>query len=429
MANDNPIINIIEKTVRKFSAVDDEGYEIKKMVAREQNKNNVFGFWGATEGVGTTTAVVNIAYELAKVYTVCIVDLNMLKPDVFRYLCPDIEINKKLDPKSLREKIINPSVPIAEFILRTKNPNISVLTTLFSEHPSVYCETDTTETQEKRIIDTYISIFRELATLYDFVLLDIDDNIIDVSSIAAFRSCDNVITFIGHSMKSYEYTIKTVKVFNEMGLYGVFNNVVQTMICNEAWKEEEMKSMNPNLHLLANLPFSMDVHAVGSNLDIFIECNRSQEKNPTLYRNGIKQIAADICQLAKESEMQHALAEDEAKRNADIITDGIYDYISEQHIDLDEINISEEDVILNTVKSGNKDNLVELSFDDNDFTEDNLTAIGEESEESDMPSLDSEPELSDLEDVEFSVDDFEAEDIPDTEIDSQEEETLPLDEE
>lgn len=409
MANDNAIINMIERTVRKFSAVEDEGYEIQKMIEREQNKNNVFGFWGATEGVGTTTAVVNIASELAKVYSVCIVDLNMLKPDVFRYLCPDMELNKKTEPKSIREKIINPTIPIAEFIIKTKNPNISILTALFSEHPSVYCETDTTEAQEKRIIDTYIGIFRELATLYDFVLLDIDTNIIDVSSIAAFRSCDNVITFIGHSMKCYEYTIKTVKVFNEMGLYGIFNNVVQTMICNEAWKEEEMQSMNPNLHLLTNLPFSMDVHSVGANLDIFVECNRSQEKNPVLYRNGIKQIAADICQMAKESELQHAFEEDEAKRNASIITEGIFDYINEQNINLDDIEISEEDFILQQVAAGSHEDLVELSFDESedDFSVD--LDVSNNADDFDVSSIDMSESASEFLEIDNMEDFYEEE--------------------
>lgn len=352
MANDNVLLSFVEKAVKKFSAIDDEGYEIQKMIEREQNKNNVFGFWSATEGVGTTTALVNIASSLAKDYSVCIVDLNILKPDIFRYMKPDLEISKKEQPKSLREKIINPTIPIAEFILKTKNPNISILTSLFSEHPAVYCETDTSDAQEKRIIDTYINVFRELATLFDFVFLDIDNNIIDVSSIAAFRSCDNVITFIGHSIKSYEYTIKTIKIFNEMGLYGIFNNVVQTMICNEAWKESEMQAMNPNFHLLANLPFSMDVHAVGSNLDIFIECNRSSDRNPTLYRNGIKQIASSIIQLAKESEVLQSM--EELQKNASIITSGIQDYIDENHIDLAEIPVEDEDFILKKVKEGQK---------------------------------------------------------------------------
>ena len=124
MANDNVLLSFVEKAVKKFSAIDDEGYEIQKMIEREQNKNNVFGFWSATEGVGTTTALVNIASSLAKDYSVCIVDLNILKPDIFRYMKPDLEISKKEQPKSLREKIINPTIPIAEFILKTKNPNI-----------------------------------------------------------------------------------------------------------------------------------------------------------------------------------------------------------------------------------------------------------------------------------------------------------------
>ena len=110
MANDNVLLSFVEKAVKKFSAIDDEGYEIQKMIEREQNKNNVFGFWSATEGVGTTTALVNIASSLAKDYSVCIVDLNILKPDIFRYMKPDLEISKKEQPKSLREKIINPSL-------------------------------------------------------------------------------------------------------------------------------------------------------------------------------------------------------------------------------------------------------------------------------------------------------------------------------
>lgn len=378
MANENVLLNIVEKAVKKFSAVDDEGYEIQKMIEREKNKNNVFGFWSATEGVGTTTAIVNVASELAKNYTVCIVDLNMLKPDVFRYLRPDLETSKKQLPRSLREKVINPTVPIAEFIQKTKNSNISILTALFSEHPSVYCDTDTSDTQEKRIIDTYINIFRELATLFDFVLLDIDTNIIEVSSIAAFRSCDNIITFIGHSIKSYEYTIKTIKVFDEMGLYGIFNNVIQTMICNEAWKESEMQAMNPNLHLVANLPFSMDVHAIGANLDIFVDCNRSSDKNPTLYRNGIRQIALNIVQLAKESEVLQS--SEEVRKNASIITGGIQDYIDQNHINLSELVVEEEDFILQQVISEQGAVSIDLTQEEYSTSEDDDIPVCAEEE-------------------------------------------------
>lgn len=337
--SDNLLLNVIEKTVKKFSSFEDN-YEIQKIIEKEQNKENVFGFWSPFDGVGRTTAIVNVAYELAKRNnTVCIVDLNSLLPDAFRYLKHDFELNKKEEVKSIREKLVNSSLPISEFITKTKNPNIALLTSLFTEHPAVYCSSETSAVQEKRMMDAYMNMFKELGDLYDYVFLDLDPSIIEVSTISAFRSCDNVITFIGHYPKSIEYTMKTIKIFGELGLFGVFDNVVQGPIYTETWTEEELRVFNPSINLIANIPHSNEVNVAGNNLEIFVSYNKSSNKTALLYRENILKIASTLQQLAKQSKERNEKNKKIAYENAKIVSNGMKDYLvtaGDEVIEIDE---------------------------------------------------------------------------------------------
>ncbi len=326
---ENILIDFFERTARKLSFME-EGYEIQKVVEKEQNKDNVFGFWSPVEGVGRTTVLVNVAYELArKGSTVCLVDLNLLAPDVFRYLKPDMEVNKKEQVKSIKEKMVNTNMPVTEFILKTKYNNISMLTPLFSEHPSIYCPSDASESQIKREIDVFNGIFRDLGNLYDYVLLDLDTSIINVSTLAAFRSCDNIITFVGHYPKAIEQSIKTIKIFNEMGLMGIFDNVVQGPIFTETWTEEELKMFNPNIHILANIPYSNEVNSSGNNLDIFIAFNKGIGRTSGAFRDAIYKITAALEELLKRSTEKNKVQKQEAVGNAEIVLEGIADYIEQ----------------------------------------------------------------------------------------------------
>jgi len=359
--SDNVLLNLIEKAVKKFSSFEDD-YEMHKLIEKEQNKENVFGFWSPFDGVGRTTALVNVAYELAKRgNTVCVVDLNMLLPDAFRYLKPDFELNKKEEVKSIREKLINSSLPISEFITKTKNPNIALLTPLFTEHPSVYCPSESSSIQEKRMMDVYINMFKELGELYSYVLLDVAPSIIDISTIAAFRSCDNIITFIGHYPKSIEYTMKTIKVFGELGLFGVFDNLVQGPIYTETWTEAELRVFNPNANLITNIPHSNEVNVAGNNLDIFMAYNKSSNKAALMYREAIAKIAVTVQELARQSKERHEQEKQEAVNNAKIVMNGLKNYIEDSNIDIIEL---EDDAFIGGIIEayGDSDNEpVELS--------------------------------------------------------------------
>lgn len=359
--SDNILLNIIEKTVKRFSSFEDN-YEMQKLIEKEQNKENVFGFWSPFDGVGKTTVVINVAYELAKKNnTVCVVDLNMLLPDAFRYLKHDFELNKKEEVKSIREKLVNSALPISEFITKTKNPNIALLTPLFTEHPSVYCSSESSTIQEKRMMDVYMSIFKELGSLYDYVLLDLSPSIIDISTISAFRSCDNIITFVGHYPKSIEYTMKTIKIFGELGLFGVFDNVIQGPIYTETWTEAELRVFNPNINLITNIPHSNEVNAAGNNLDIFVSFNKSSNKAALMYRESITKIVTTLQQLAKQSKEKNEKDKKDAVENAKIVMNGLKDYISDAEVEIIEL---ENDAFISGIIEAFDDtdnNIIELS--------------------------------------------------------------------
>lgn len=359
--SDNLLLNLIEKTIKKFSSFEDN-YEIQKLVEKEQNKENVFGFWSPFDGIGKTTAIINIAYELAKKNnTVCVVDLNMLLPDAFRYLKKDFELNKDEEAKSLREKLVNSALPISEFITKTKNPNIALLTPLFTEHPSAYCASDTSAIQEKRQMDVYMNIFKELGSLYDYVLLDIAPSVIDISTISAFRSCDNILTFIGHYPKSIEYTMKTIKIFGELGLFGVFDNLIQGPIYTETWTESELRTFNPNANLITNIPHSNEVNVAGNNLDIFVSFSKSSNKAALMYRESISKIAITIQELAKQSKERNEKDKEEAVQNAKIVMDGLKNYISDSDMKIIEL---ENDAFISGIIEAYNDtnaNIIELS--------------------------------------------------------------------
>lgn len=328
----------------------EEGYEIQKVVEKELNKDNVFGFWAPVEGVGKTTVVVNVAYELAKRgNTVCIVDLNLLMPDVFRYLKPDMEINKNEQVKSIKEKLVNTNMPVTEFIMKTKYNNIAMLTPLFTEHPSVYCSSDASDTQIKREVDVYTGIFRDLGNLYDYVLLDLDPNIVSISTVAAFKSCDNIITFIGHYPKAIEQTIKTIKIFNELGLMGTFDNMIQGPIFTETWTEEEIKLFNPNSQIIANIPYSNEVNAAGNNLEIFIAYSKGIGRTASEFRDCIYKIAAALEVLLQRSTENNRMKREEAAENTEIILDGMADYMEQMDDVAPYVELLSEDAFISGI--------------------------------------------------------------------------------
>jgi MinD-like ATPase involved in chromosome partitioning or flagellar assembly len=293
MAN-SAFLNFIENTLIKISSADKE-IDTRNEVIKEKNINNVFGFWSPFDGVGKSTALINIAYELTKLdNTVCVVDLNLVCPDLFRYVKPDLGLNKQENSKSIKDKILNKSIPITEYIMKTKVNNLSLLTSVFLEHPSIYCESMLSESQQNNTIDTYISIFEELAVLFDYVIIDLDSNMLDISTISAFKSCDRIYTFLGHQIKSLEYLIKTTKVFDEIGMVDLFNNIIQGPIINEQWSENELRKYNKNINIIANFPFCQRVHAVGNNLEIFTAVDNSISKSAIEYKKSIKRIIAHI---------------------------------------------------------------------------------------------------------------------------------------
>lgn len=355
---ENILIDFFERTARKLSSME-EGYEIQKVVEKELNKDNVFGFWAPVEGVGKTTVVVNVAYELAKRgNTVCIVDLNLLMPDVFRYLKPDMEINKNEQVKSIKEKLVNTNMPVTEFIMKTKYNNIAMLTPLFTEHPSIYCPADASDTQIKREVDVYTGIFRDLGNLYDYVLLDLDPNIVNVSTVAAFKSCDNIITFIGHYPKAIEQTIKTIKIFNELGLMGTFDNMVQGPIFTETWTEEEIKLFNPNSRIIANIPYSNEVNAAGNNLEIFIAYSKGIGRTASEFRDCIFKIAATLEVLLQRSTESNKLKREEAAESTEIILEGMAEYMEQMDDVTPYVEILSEDAFISGIIDA--DDIIEI---------------------------------------------------------------------
>lgn len=344
---ENILTSAFENAAKALSLKEDEN-DIREIAERNQHRFNITGFFSPFSCVGQTTLVVNTGYILAKKgYKVCIVDLDLFRPDVFRYL----ERENNDEVRSISGKLVNSTVPITEFVNPSRFKNIVFVSSSISDHPAKFCISDAGENQSQYTLDTFTEMFADLSHLYDFVLLDIGDNITDIATIAAFSTADKIYAITDGSMKSIENLMKSNSVFSSIGMNNLFDSVIQTKVKGTAfWTDKDLKATNQNVSLIANIPYSDTAALGGVNLDIFYQTCKSIKPEDIKIKKCFETICDKIERQSHVSSLQEQILMEKQSKSREIASYTV--------IPLDETStiISEESASIAHITENNEKN-------------------------------------------------------------------------
>lgn len=323
MADNNFLLNAFEKAAQSVSGVDETLEQLARTNARNAMHHNCIGFYAPYENCGMTTAIVNVAAVLAsKNYTVCIVDLNVEKPDVYRYLRDESVAPKKRKEQTIRDKLLNSARPAVEVANKSRIKNVWYISSRFDEHPINYSANSDGDTQTMQIKDTLLTLFAELAVVYDFVLLDIPGKITDIFCISGLAGADMIYTFHDGTIRTTEVMLKNERILQSIGFQDAFRNIIQSKIASEnaVIMGEDFKLVNPNSVLIMNIPYCESVAAIGQGSGVFMYQSHEKTRLPSVVRSKFRQLAEQIIDATIVGEVNVVNVETEQRGEVSIIS-------------------------------------------------------------------------------------------------------------
>lgn len=251
---------------------------------RSKKFRNVVGFYSVKENSGVTTLVVNTAYLLASTgKSVLVIDFHLNHPGCFRYLIPDMLSDEKVGKlKTINDKLINSGVPLPEFAQLTMIKGVFLLTASPDELVDKYCN----------INEDYVDrIFSEAASIYDYVLVDMDEDMRYETTTSAIRNCDFIYTIISPQPECVEMVAKNNYTVYNAGFGDVFKFIIQNMV-RDSNVTEIIKAME--LQRVMSIPYCEAVRKTGDNYRLFVSGTFGDDVSSIKYIECVKQLAAHI---------------------------------------------------------------------------------------------------------------------------------------
>ena len=289
------------RAAKAVSGVEESLAEIERSNAKSAMHHNCIGFYAPYENCGTTTTLVNVAAVLAaRGFTVCAVDLNVDKPDLFRYL-KDESRGKGRPDQSIRDKLLNTARPAVEIANPSRLKNVWYISSRLEEHPINYSSNNDGDAQVNQVRSALLTMFAELAVIYDFVLIDIPCKVTDIFSITGLAAADVVYTFHDGTIRTTEQMLKNERVLNGIGFDDIFGNIVQSRIVSDNVRllAEDFKQVSPKATLIMNIPYVESVAVIGQGAGIFLYQSHEKTMLPTTIRSRFNQLADHIVQSTR----------------------------------------------------------------------------------------------------------------------------------
>ncbi|MEG2263364.1 MAG: division plane positioning ATPase MipZ [Clostridia bacterium] len=244
---------------------------------------NIFGFYSPSGGTGVTTLVANIATALgATGKSVAVIDCNLNHPQLYRYLTKD-----RMPPSlSLTDRWINTAAPIMEYAAYSEDSMIATFSTTMSENIA-----DLSQFSDEVISKCY----REIAMLFDFVLIDMHGGLNDEPVFSALSVCSKIITLVRPIDGDIESVYKDEMTVLRYNFGTRFTNLVQCLVRDFAYRAKDLKEdTDLDFTILANIPYCPFVERVGANYDVFVKSKLGTDDASQQYRDAVKHLAEVI---------------------------------------------------------------------------------------------------------------------------------------
>ena len=248
--------------------------------------DHIFCFTGLAGGVGTSTVVANTAYSLKKKgYSVLIIDTNIMFPIQHSLF----KIKQEVSSKDFFS-FLNGECTLGECI---KYPMGTELGVILANNRGLI---DLVDAETKESANAFIEMLERVGSLFDFVLIDTNNNLNSELTNAALYKADRIIAVMDENIECVSNYNRLTQAMTTCGIDATTIKTVMNKRTSIQYSRSTFKSFG--IDLIAMLPFDLGIIGSGLKGEIFCKSGESMGKTASSFINGIKDLADNIVKLS-----------------------------------------------------------------------------------------------------------------------------------
>lgn len=248
--------------------------------------DHIFAFVGLSGGVGVSTIVANTAYALKRVgYSVLVIDTNILYPIQHSFF----RVKQEVASKDFFSYLFG-ECALGECIRYPMGNNLGVMV---ANNRGLI---EVVDSDTKDASNAFLEALERVGSLFDFVLIDTNNNLNSELSNSALYKADRIIAVMDENIECLSnYNRMTAA----MGACGIDYSRIKTVM-NQRTDIQYSKSVFKDfgIDLMHVLPFDSKVRESGLKGEIFIQKGESMSRNSARFNQGITDLANSIKQLS-----------------------------------------------------------------------------------------------------------------------------------
>lgn len=273
------LLQSLGKLAKSFSVGDEENLTAVRTVSK-----NVIGFYGVMSNTGNTSLCAHVAKSLnTGDKPVVIVDLTADCPCIHKYFIEEIP-----QERSILSRLRNPTFPITELINAESLNSVSIVSFTGQEFPQDYASVDKIALSK---------IINELASRFEYVLIDIGPNLNDDLTTYSLINCNRVYTTVRPIESQLEKLVLSRTNFENFGYKNLFYNIIQCQCINNALDAKIFEEAG--LKLFANINYDYEILKQADNCEFVNPAIKN--KNVKGFLTVVDAVSEDIRKFVEKS--------------------------------------------------------------------------------------------------------------------------------